>query len=162
MPALVATLSGSAIFASNFSRSARVTGAADAFEVGGDFVPDIAAVEILKAGMRELIERLGELLLRELRPDLRRLAVDQECLAETNRLVHFRQIAGRERGLAARHRIALTGTADRSFEQHVAAASSRRTACAACCASCQVATAPGTVSAASGPRVGISSWPCSR
>ncbi len=83
-------------------------------------MPNIATVEILKAGMRELIERVGQLLLRELRPNLRRLAVDEKCLAETDRLCHFRQLAGSERGLAARHHIALAGTADRSFEQHVA------------------------------------------
>ena len=31
--------------------------AADAFEIGGDFAPDIAAVEIVEAGMGELFER---------------------------------------------------------------------------------------------------------
>ena len=37
--------------------------AADAFEIGGDLAPDIAAIKIVEAGMRQLRERFGQRLL---------------------------------------------------------------------------------------------------
>ena len=41
-------------------RSARVIGGADALQIGGDLAPDVAAIEIVEPGVRELRERVGE------------------------------------------------------------------------------------------------------
>ena len=56
--------------------------AADAFEIGGDLAPDVAAIEIVEPGMGELFERRGERALLQPCAGLGRFAVDEEGLAE--------------------------------------------------------------------------------
>ena len=57
--------------------------AADAFEIGGDLAADVAAIEIVEAGMGEMRQRFGKSLLLERRADCRRLAVDEKRRGET-------------------------------------------------------------------------------
>ncbi len=93
--------------------------AADAFQIGGDLAADIAAVEILKPGLCELVERGGEGGLLEPGARLRRFAVDQEGLPEANRVLHLRQFFRRQPRLAARHDVAFARVLDRGHQQHV-------------------------------------------
>ena len=66
--------------------------AADAFEIGGDLAPDIAAVEIVEAGMGELLERRGERLLLQRGADRRRLAVDQKGRGKARHVLELGQM----------------------------------------------------------------------
>ena len=129
--------------------------AADLLEVGGDRRADVAAVEIVEAGMGELLERVGEPLLRPCarrppaacrRPGNARrspepAASSSRCSAvirACERLTTMPSLARRDRigeKLAPRY-----ATAERLRRSRAASA--------------QPETAPATVSAASGPRAG--------
>ena len=85
--------------------------AADAFEVGGDLAPDIAAIEIVEAGMGKMRKRLGERLLLQGGAGRRRFAVQQECRGEARHGLKLRKMIVREPRLAARHPIAVAGVA---------------------------------------------------
>ena len=134
--------------------------AAEALEIGGDLAPDIAAVEIVEPGMGELVERGGERGLLEHLAGVGRLAVDQEGRREAGHVLELGELLGGEPGLAARDGIAFAGVADRRRQEQ--SRGGRRPPCARATSSAsdQPAIAPGTVSAASGPRGGMVS--CSR
>ena len=88
--------------------------AADAFEIGGDLAPDVAPVEIVKPGMRELLKRRGKRgLLRARAPTSGTLSVEEECRLESGCLGHFGQLFCRESRLAARDDVALASVLDR-------------------------------------------------
>ena len=58
---------------------------ADALQIGGDLAADVAAIEVVEPGLREMLERVGEFALLEPRAGLRRFAVDEEGLHEARR-----------------------------------------------------------------------------
>ena len=60
-------------------------GAADPLQVGGDLAADIAAIEIVEPGSREMGERVGERRTLAHRAGRRRLAVDEKRLGEAGR-----------------------------------------------------------------------------
>ena len=123
------TLSGSAILASIFFQIGARHRAADALQIGGDLAADIAAIEIVEPGLRELLERRGERRLLQLRADLRRLAVDQEGLARSRAPPSSpASFSAREPRLAARHRVALARVLDRRRRAARRAAACRRCA----------------------------------
>src|SRR5262249_42855394 len=94
-----------------FQISARY-GAADAFEVTGNFAADITAIEIVKAGMCEMLESCSKLSLLEPGADVRNFAINQECFFEADRFVHLRQFFCRQPGLAASDRVAVARVLD--------------------------------------------------
>ena len=157
MPHRSATDRGSATLASAvFEVDARHR-AVDAFEVGGDLAPDVAAIEVIEPGTGEMIERGGKRRLPEGRALRRRLAVDQESSAKPG---IFELARNRRRRRAwLRDTAKPSRRADGGRKQHVSSGSRPPCALAASSANIQPAIAPGTVSAASGPRVGIMSWP---
>ena len=128
--------------------------AADAFEIGGDLAPDIAAIEIVEPGMREMVEGGGKRGLLEGRAGVGRLAVHQERLREARHVLELGKLLGGEPGLAARDEIAFTGVADRGRQQF-AERQARAMRLGNLERQVQPAIAPGTVSAASGPRGGM-------
>ena len=93
--------------------------AADAREIGGDLAADVAAIEIVEAGLDEMLKRGGEGGLLELGPRLRRLAVNQERLQKARRGFQFGIFLGGEPRLARRHRVALAGALDGGCKQHM-------------------------------------------
>ena len=93
--------------------------AADALQVGGDLAADIAAIEIVEAGLGEMLERGGEGGLLELGSRLRRLAVNQERLQKARRGFELGVFFDREARLARRDDVALAGALDGGFKQHV-------------------------------------------
>ena len=93
--------------------------AADAFQIGGDLAPDIAAIEIAEPGVAELLERRGEGALLELGARFRRFAVDQEGLQKARRGFQFGKFLDRQPRLAARDRIAFARVPDGGVKQHV-------------------------------------------
>ena len=66
---------------------------ADRFEVGGDLGGDVAAIEVVKAGMGELVERVGETRLLPDGADLRRLALGEEVRGEARHILQRVDIA---------------------------------------------------------------------
>ena len=100
--------------------------AAETVEVGGNLAADIAAIEIVEAGVRQMIEGGGERALLEVSALLRRLAVDQKCLGETGRVFQLIELFDGEPRLAARHRIAVARVLDGAAEQYDRAATCRR------------------------------------
>ena len=131
--------------------------AADALQIGGDLAADVAAIEIVEPGLAEMLERVGECALLEPRAGLRRLAVDQEGLQKARRGFQLGIFLDRQPRLAARHRVALARVLDGRRQQQVERQPAAVRFGGLTRASIQAATAPGTVSAASGPRAGISS-----
>ena len=131
--------------------------AADAREVAGDLASDVAAVEIVEPGMGEMIQRRGQRRLPERLAGIGRLAVDQECRREAGRVLELGELFRREAGLTAADDVAAARVADRRGQQFGQRQTPAVRASATSSASIQPATAPGTVSAASGPRGGIAS-----
>ena len=128
--------------------------AADLFEVGRKLASHVAAVEIAEAGMGELIERRRERSLLQRRAGLRRLAVRQECRGKARHLLQFGELFRCEPRLAVRHDVAFARLVDRGPSNTLSGSFPPKNL-AASSASIQPPTAPGTVSAASGPRAGI-------
>ena len=93
--------------------------AADLFQIGADLAPDIAAIEILKPGFRQMIERRRERALHHGDAGLRRLAVDQERRGEARRVLHLRRFFFGQPRLAARHGVAGARRRDRGREQKI-------------------------------------------
>ena len=75
--------------------------AADAVEIGGDLAPDIAAIEIVEAGMGEVRQRFGKRRLLELGADFRRLAVDQKRRGKARQRFQVGELLSRQPRLAA-------------------------------------------------------------
>ena len=105
--------------------------------------------------MGEMRERGGERLLLQLSADRRRLAVDQKRRGKARHVLQFGEMLLRQPRLAARDRIAVAGVRDGRRRAGHRAAACRRGRSRLRSASIQPPTAPGTVSAASGPRVGM-------
>src|SRR6185312_1694681 len=63
--------------------------AADAFEVGGNFAPDVATVEIVQPRARKVLERCGKRVLFEHRTDIGHFVLEEECFLESGCLGHF-------------------------------------------------------------------------
>ncbi len=163
VPTPIRTDSGSATYGAIVFKIGARHRAADAFQIGGDLAADIAAIEIVEPGMAQMIERCANAVCLQGDAGVRRLAVGEEGLPRSRaRPCSSASFSAREPRLAAGDDIAVAGMADRGREQHRRAASCRRSAFAASSASVQPPIAPGTVSAASGPRGGIVSKPCSR
>ena len=105
-----------------------------------------------------MLERGGErALLRAVAPTSGGLPSTRKVVGEARRVLQLGELLGGQPRLAARHRVALAGLADRACRAARRAAAVPPSACAASSASIQPPTAPGTVSAASGPRDGIAS-----
>ena len=85
MPICVITLSGSVTIGPVFFQICTRHRAADPIEIGSNLAADIAAIKIVKPGMRELLERRGKFSLFEPRADVRHLAVEQKGLFEIRR-----------------------------------------------------------------------------
>src|SRR5262249_36055821 len=81
-------------------------------EVTGNFAADITAIEIVKAGMCEMLESCSKLSLLEPGADVRNFAINQECFFEADRFVHLRQFFCRQPGLAASDRVAVARVLD--------------------------------------------------
>ena len=135
-----------------------MTRTADAFEIGGDLAPDIAAIKIVEPGMRQMRERGGERLLLQDGADRRRLAVDEKLSGKARHVLQPGKMSPRQPRLAAGHRIAVAGLRDGRRQQHIERQFSAVGLAPPRSASIQPPTAPGTVSAASGPRGGIVSY----
>ena len=87
----------------------------DAVHVGGEFVADVAAIEVVEPGAPEVLQRRGELLRAARRAGGRDLAVDEEGVRETGGLLggfelqRCRARGGRRLGIALApepHRVA--------------------------------------------------------
>src|SRR5262249_41262479 len=123
------------------------------------------AIEIVETRSGEMLEGRGERVLAADRTSSRRLALDQKRRRKTWDIPKLGGVLGGEFSLAPGHHIAVARKTDRGGKPRPEGhASTQRppSAFAASRASIQVAAAPGAVSAASGPRAGISSWPRSR
>ena len=105
--------------------------------------------------MGELRERGGERLLLQYVPDRRRFAFDKKVSAKPGAVCELGKLLVRQTRLAARDRITLAGLTRWRSPAARRAATLPPLALAASSASIQPPTAPGTVSAASGPRGGI-------
>src|SRR5262245_25764161 len=103
-----------------------------------------------------MLESCSKLSLLEPGADVRNFAINQKCFFEADRFVHLRQFFCRQPGLAASDRVAVARVLD-GGASHISIGSLPPCAMAASFASIHAPTAPGTVSAASGPRAGISS-----
>ena len=91
--------------------------AADLLEVGGDLGRHIAAIEVVEAGMGELVERVGKTRLAPDGADLRRLAVGEEVRGEARHVLQRLDIAHGLAPLRRAHRHALARVADGIAEE---------------------------------------------
>ena len=111
-------------------------GAADAFKIGRDLTPDVAAIEIVEAGIGEMRQRPCELFLLQSGPGRRHFAVNQKRRGEARHRRQIVKVLPRQPLLASRHPVTVAGMAERigqkHFERQRAAA-----AFAACSASIQ-------------------------
>ncbi len=93
-------------------------GAADPLQVGGDLAADIAAIEIVEPGSREMGERVGERRTLAHRAGRRRLAVDEKRLGEAGRpMQRFRLVRDPAR-FRDGHGTALAREAHRVGQEH--------------------------------------------
>ena len=91
--------------------------AAQPLEIDRDLTPDIAAIEIVEAGMSQVIERFGEFFLLEDSADFGDLAVEQESRRKAVNAAEVVEMLLRQPPLAARDRIAVVGMGDGGGEQ---------------------------------------------
>ena len=81
---------------------------ADAGKIRRDLPPDVAAIEIVKAGLRQVRQRCGECFLLQYGSSRRRLALDQESRGKARHGSKFGKLGLGKLCLTPRHRIALT------------------------------------------------------
>ena len=93
--------------------------ATEAFKIGGHLAPDIAAIEVVEPGMRQMLERFSECALLQPRAFVRWLAVSKERLGEAGHVLQVGELVGGELRLAARDDIALARMLDGGSQQHV-------------------------------------------
>src|SRR5262249_57394902 len=121
-----------------------------------DFPADIAAIKINQPGMGEMIQRRRERRLFEHRARSGRLTLEQKGRHEAGNVLELGKLVAVRRAWPR-----VTGAPCSACAMAAASRSRRRMrppdAAAASKASIQPAIAPGTVSAASGPRGGIAS-----
>ena len=117
---------GSRRRASWWRRSSRVTGAPIALQIGRDLAGDVAFVEIVEAGMRELLERRPQGRLAHRFTERQRLAVGHELRRKAGRLGQRHDVARFGPCLRRRRRGCLRGRGGSRPGSAWAAAAGRR------------------------------------